>query len=264
MVSIIIPSYNNLSQLKNCIKSIQQQVYTAYEVWVIDGNSTDGTKSYLQTLEKPFYFISEPDTGVYDAMNKGVKLSKYPWLYFMGADDSFIDDESLVFFSKYFETNNDLILGKIIYKVKDGVKPFIYNSKKVEMVSKLTVSIWFYNTLHHQGLFYKRHLFVDNMYNTRYNILADYAFNLQLYKQGVKATVVNRFIATCSSSGISKSGIWQIYKEEIQLKVDQSNLILKPFFYGIAFAKYSLRRFLNRKKINTNLSTIIMRKIWVN
>jgi len=246
MVSIIIPSYNNLSQLKNCIKSIQQQVYKAYEVWIIDGNSTDGTQAYLQTLEKPFNYISESDNGIYDAMNNGVHLSKYPWLYFMGTDDELFEN-ALAIFSDEFSSENDLLLGRISYKINDAKTPFIYNRKKVEKLSKLNFNMWVYHTLHHQGVFYKRELFAHQQYDVKYVLLADYAFNLQLYKQGVKSKLVDNLIAVCSSSGLSKSGTWQVYSEEIQLKVEQSTLVLKPFFYVIALAKYSLRKLLNGK-----------------
>ena len=71
------------------------QRFTDYEVWIIDGASTDGTQEYLKTLDQRFNFISEEDSGIYNAMNKGIEKSKGEWLYFLGADDKFLSNQKL-------------------------------------------------------------------------------------------------------------------------------------------------------------------------
>ena len=86
-LTIIIPVLNNLAGLQESIKSIKNQTFKDFEVWIIDGGSSLETQNYLNLLEKPFFYQSRLDKGVYDAMNNGVELAKGKWLYFLGSGD---------------------------------------------------------------------------------------------------------------------------------------------------------------------------------
>ncbi len=94
-LSIIIPCLNQIELLKDCLKSISEQSFDSYEIIVIDGNSSDGTKMFLKVVSDSIRALSEPDKGIYDAMNKGIKLAHGQWLYFMGVDDRFYDNDVL-------------------------------------------------------------------------------------------------------------------------------------------------------------------------
>lgn len=227
-----------------CVASIQHQTFTDFEVWIVDGDSTDGTKEYLQTLEKPFYFISEKDNGIYDAMNKGISLSEGRWLYFMGADDQLYSNNVL---SNLFHSdiNNaiDIYSGKVKYC--DGDTPFIYSKKMNIKNPSWNFSMWIRNGLHHQGTFYKKEIFTNNLFKLEYKVLADYAFNLRAYRKKMKFLETHLIIAKCSGDGVSKSGNWSIYKEEYLMKVKESSLVFGIFHYLIISIKFLLRKYVN-------------------
>ena len=243
-ISIIIPVFNNLSGLIKTVESIQKQSFKNFEVWIMDGGSSLETQDYLGNLEKPFYYQSRVDKGIYDAMNKAISLAKGEWLYFLGSGDVFFEDTVL---SSIFEDkasiSEDLIAGKVVYE--GAISAFVYNAKKKVKEAGWSRFMWIRNGLHHQSTFYKKELFDSLIYQLKYSVLADYWLNLYLYKKGFTCKIINSVVAKCNSDGVSKSGDWSIYQEEIQLKIDLSSFAFKPFYYVIAKIKYLFRKSLN-------------------
>ena len=112
--SIITVSYNAKEDLEKSIKSVSNQTFKNYEYLVIDGNSTDGTKELLRKYDKEInYWVSEKDNGIYNAMNKGARVAKGDYLYFLNAGDTFSDKNSLEGVSREIDNNQDLIYGRI-------------------------------------------------------------------------------------------------------------------------------------------------------
>ncbi|APZ45134.1 glycosyl transferase family 2 [Polaribacter reichenbachii] len=240
----MVPVLNNLNGLKKTIKSIKNQSFKDFEVWVIDGNSNDETQEYLNGLNSPFFFHSEVDKGIYDAMNKGISLSKGEWLYFMGAEDIFFDDNTLnEVFRKINLENCLLVSGRISYQ--GVVNPFVYSKNKIIKNPSWSALMWLRNGLHHQGTFYKKILFIDEKYPLKFKTLSDYWFNLYLFKRKAKCKVIHKTIAKCTSDGVSKNGKWELYKEEINLKTELSSRYFVPFFYFIALSKFLSRKIVN-------------------
>ncbi len=226
------------------ISSIKNQTFKNYEVWVINGGSCKKTLGFLNQLESPFFYQSGKDKGIYDAMNKGVSLSKGEWLYFLGVEDVFYNKRVLqdVFVNSNLQKSN-LISGNVIYK---GVlNPLVKAKNKLIKKAFWSYFIWFRNGLHHQSTFYKRELFFDINYCLKYKVLADYWFNIYLFKRKEKCILIDKTIASCTANGISKKGNWTLYKEEVSLKVDLSSSMLKPFFYGMVLLKYLSRKIAN-------------------
>ena len=98
LISIIIPSFNSISLLPHALESILTQSFNDFEVVIMDNCSTDGTIKLIENysaVDKRIQFYSEKDYGIYDAMNKGIKNAKGEWLFFMGSDDSFYDQDVL-------------------------------------------------------------------------------------------------------------------------------------------------------------------------
>nr|WP_081816958.1 glycosyltransferase [Polaribacter sp. Hel_I_88] len=239
-----MPVLNNLKGLQKTIHSIKVQNFKDFEVWIVDGGSAIETQDYLNTLEKPFFYQSRVDKGIYDAMNKGISLAKGEWLYFLGTGDFFNNETVLQEVSKYLSNNTySIISGSIVYQ--GNKKPFVYSKSKMTKTPFWSFSMWIRNGLHHQGTFYKKVLFKDIKYPLKYKILSDYWLNLYLYKSTISCKIINTIIANCNSDGVSKAGSWKIYKEEIDLKTDLSSVLFSPFFYSIAYIK-----FLSRKTIN--------------
>ena len=207
------------------------QRFTDYEVWIIDGASSDGAQEYLKTLGSRFNYISEKDFGIYNAMNKGIEKSTGEWLYFLGADDSFFNESVL-----------ENVFSNISYKIEQLLLGSIEYSNKSTFISSFSFKLWFKNTVHHQSVFYKRELFDNLRYNERFKILADYHLNLQLFKQKVPCNKIEKVIATCGENGVSKNYNWNLYKEEILLKTSLTSVFLMPIFYILGISKYIFRR----------------------
>lgn len=181
-------------------------------------------------------------------MNKGINLSKGEWLFFLGTDDLFFNDAVLEKTSSFFnDIENKLLFGSVSYEV-EKYQPFIYNKNKTLKQPQWNWRIWIYNTVHHQATFYKRSLFEEYNFDFNYKVLADYAMNIYLYQKKIPFKIIDTTISKCSSSGTSKSGIWSLYKEEVQIKKNASLYIWSPFFYVIAFIKFSVRKIQDGRK----------------
>jgi len=230
--------------LISTIKSIENQTFKAYEVWVVDGKSSEETQEFLHKLEPPFFYQSAKDKGIYDAMNKGIFLSNGEWLYFLGAEDVFDNNDVLqaVFGDANFD-NSSIISGKITYQ---GIlNPLVIAKNKWIQNPSWSKFMWIRNGLHHQGTFYKKALFFEVKYNLEYSILSDYWFNLYLFKRKESCVLIDKKIAICTSNGVSKLGNWALYQQEINLKTALTSYLLKPFFYAIAFLKFLSRKIAN-------------------
>lgn len=191
----------------------------------------------------PFYFLSEKDDGIYDAMNKGILKSKGEWLFFLGSGDVFSNDAVLANVFSSINKGYSLVSGKINYS--GNTRPFIYSKRKTLKKPTWSSAMWLKNGLHHQGTFYRRKLFLETTYNLTYKILSDYWFHVYLYKKKIPCQIVDLLITNCNSDGVSKKGQWKIYQEEISLKTDLSSVYLAPLFYILSIIKYSLRKIIN-------------------
>lgn len=121
-VSIITVAYNSAKTLSDTIRSVLGQTYSDIEYWIIDGNSNDGTQNIIRQYEKHFNgrmrWISEPDCGIYDAMNKGISLCSGDIIGFLNADDFFTSDHAVAHIAKHFTDDTDAIYGDVHF-VKD-------------------------------------------------------------------------------------------------------------------------------------------------
>lgn len=96
LISIIIPTYNCENTFTIALKSVLSQDLEEKEIIIVDGGSSDGTLDLLNKYDQQIdYWISEPDNGIYDALNKGIDLANGEWLYFLGSDDKLYDNHVL-------------------------------------------------------------------------------------------------------------------------------------------------------------------------
>lgn len=196
LVSIITVVYNGAATLENTILSVAGQTFRDFEFVIVDGGSKDATpeiiKKYPGAVTR---WISEPDKGVYDAMNKGIRLAEGEWLYFLGSDDLFQDANVLEkIFSDPSLTNLDLVYGDVLspsYKGRyDG--PFTLE----KLLSR---------NLSHQAAFYRKSLF-DRLghYDQRYRMHADWDFNLRCFSDpAIRTQYTGVLVATFGADGIS-------------------------------------------------------------
>ena len=212
--------------------SIQNQYFTDYEVIIVDGDSRDGTISYLKSLQPPFFYHSEQDSGVYEAMNKGVKMAKGDWFCFLGADDQFANSSVLEEVQKQLENQFQVVFGNVIYS----------DTFKKIFQSKWASWLWFSNRMHHQSMFYNKDVFKDHTFSEGYKILSDYELTLKLYKEKIAVKKIELSITNCGSNGVSKNYNWSLYKEEIEIKTKLTSGYLKPIFFLLGLLKFLVKK----------------------
>lgn len=198
-ISVIIPSFNCCAVLSKAIESIILQDYKNLQLIIIDGGSTDGTIDLLKKYHTNIdYWISEPDNGVYNAMNKGIAAAKGTWLFFLGADDELLPGVISNIFNSVSFANNDIVYGKVIIKNKGKQ---LGRQTDYENLIELNIP--------HQAIFYRKSIFEKfKGYNEKYKVLADYDLNLKIFEdQSLKKVFINTPISLFCNNGISNRTI---------------------------------------------------------
>jgi len=216
-LSIITICYNEPNLEATC-QSIINQTWQDFEWIVIDGGSNPETQAvwdkYKDRINK---FISEKDKGIYNAMNKGIKLATGKYLNFMNAGDSFYDNQVLrdTFESK--KQTADVLYGD--YSYSKGTK---YQTI-CKFPPKILKYFWTKAILNHQSTFIKRKLFKKyGLYDEHLKILADYDIFLRFYTNNATFEHINRIIALFGYTGISS--------REENLKDKEFRLIKERYF----------------------------------
>lgn len=191
--SIVTITYNNRDGLSRTANSIQNQTNKNYEWIIIDGASTDGTQD-----DFPHYpsatIISEPDNGIYDAMNKGINRATGDYLIFMNAGDMFATPDILDHVNSLTHPNPDLIYG-------DSIEGAYYKTARTPQHIN-----WGLFT-HHQAIFYNRQALGDIRYDTHYKIAADYDLTLRFLQNHKNAMYIRKPICIFEQGGISQQQV---------------------------------------------------------
>jgi putative colanic acid biosynthesis glycosyltransferase len=194
LISIVTVIFNGEKTIKRAIESVLNQSYKNIEYILIDGCSTDGTIEIIKEYEgRIAYWISEPDNGIYDAMNKGVKASRGEWIFFLGCDDYLIDSQSINKLSTHIAEDLMMIFGDVIYS--DGY----------HFHSSLDTRVLISNSVHHQSCLYRSELFKNFLYDVSNKVCADYELNLISFLKKHKFYYVGETISFCQTGGISFS-----------------------------------------------------------
>lgn len=208
-LSIITINYNHLDGLKKTYNSVVCQTWKDYEWIIIDGRSTDGSREFIEEHQKEFsYWCSEPDNGVYNAMNKGILKAQGEYLIFMNSGDTFASPTILdeIFMEKYSE---DVIYGYMMRRTLDGVP-----NNQGMMKPVLYWYDFYYESLPHQASFLKKELFEKyGLYNESYRICGDWEFNIRtIIKNGASYKFIPKKIAIYECDGISDGNISELKK----------------------------------------------------
>jgi glycosyltransferase involved in cell wall biosynthesis len=199
-LSIITINLNNKLGLQRTVESVQNQNYTNFEFIVIDGNSNDGSKEYLEANKNHFnYYVSEPDSGIYNAMNKGIKIAKGEYLFFLNSGDDFTNANSLDNITKHL-FDKDIIYFNINKVGENGT-----NLKAVPQTLSFT---YLYNDLPpHQSTFIKKSLFdTVGFFDENLKIVADWKFLIMaLIKHNASYKYVDEVHTNFYLGGISSS-----------------------------------------------------------
>ncbi len=215
-LSIITINYNNVEGLRKTIESVVNQTYSDFEYIIIDGASTDGSVDIIkQFADKISYWVSEPDKGIYNAMNKGILKANGEYLLFLNSGDWLYGDNVLkVVFKEY--RDEDLIYGDaILIDNKKIIERFIYP----ECLTAFYLFNWM---ICHQSIFHKKMLFDKRNYNEQYKIVADWEFLIQaIICNNCTFIKINEIIVYNDATGISSNE---------NAAIEERNKVLAEYF----------------------------------
>lgn len=199
-VSIITVSYNSEKTITKTIESVLAQTYSDIEYWVIDGKSSDGTVEIAERYRKPLdqrgiacHIISEPDGGIYDAMNKGIRLAEGDIIGIINSDDWYEPEAVQTAVDTFQREGCDLLYGNIRMHRADG-STFI---KRARLRNFQTSRDWNHPTTFVKAEWYKQYPFRN------LGIHDDYGFFLQMKKLGKKIVTVDKVLANFQMGGAS-------------------------------------------------------------
>ena len=201
-VTIITVNYNNRNGLERTIKSVIQQTYSDIEYIVIDGASTDGSIEVIKQYSNQIsLWISEPDNGIYNAMNKGIGKANGNYILFLNSGDYLINSQTIsnVFTKK--QENTDLIIGR-----QKHINAIGKISKAPRLhVNEINMQFFLSSTLPHQATFIKRSLFdTCNVYNETYQVSADWVFWIKsVVEYGCTYKIIPQYISIMEPEGMS-------------------------------------------------------------
>lgn len=234
-LSIITINLNNINGLRNTFKSISEQnKHTDIEWIVVDAKSNDGSVDFLFTIKPPFQYkyISEIDSGIYDAMNKGICLSTGQYYIFLNSGDSFYNNVAIE--SIFIEINKGKNIDLILFGFEHN------NTKRFPKPN-----FWRFWSLptSHQAMIYKSNLFINNKYSYLYKYASDLDHFLKLFKLKISTITVKKILisnepyGTNNNLDILKEEYIKIYKDYIGYFFAKTLMNLKFKYLKIYFNK---------------------------
>jgi len=205
-ISIVTVCYNSENYIRDSIESVLQQDYQNVEYIIIDGGSTDKTTEIIQEYtEELAYFISEPDKGIYDAMNKGIAVSTGDYVGILNSDDFFTHGSVLSEVAGFAKSDKDMILGSVQF-VKPECKDVVTRIYKSTFFSPWMLRFGLMPP--HPGAYVKRDLYIQNgFYKVGFKIAADFEYMVRsLFRKKASYVKSGTPWVCMREGGISTSG----------------------------------------------------------
>ena len=213
LITIVTVCYNVCNSLRNTIQSVVKQTYKNIEYIIVDGGSKDGSIELIKQNQNHITrWISEPDKGIYDAMNKGIDMATGEWIIFMNAGDEFYTESAIAdIFTRQFSDDVKLIYGDVMLDFgKLGLL-----SKRLGKVSKENVPF----EICHQSVFTKTDILKQIHYDLSYKICADCNSFAEINRKGYKLKYVPVFISRFEVvGGVSSKKIMCAYFEHAKIQ----------------------------------------------
>ena len=230
-ISVITINLNNLKGLKRTVESVISQTCRDFEYIVIDGASTDGSKEYIGTIGRINYWVSEPDKGIYNAMNKAVAVAKGEYCIFMNSGDCFYNDRVL-------EDMCSVLKGKDFYT---GHPVLVYDDRmeKVKLPKSISISFMLIGSIYHQCTFTRTAILKERPYNEQHRLVSDWEYFFKewllfnrsyevldtliayFYMDGLSNT--NKELDDCERAEVVKDIFTELYyreEHEVVIRVD--------------------------------------------
>lgn len=242
ILSIITINYNNKAGLQKTIDSVITQTFKDFEWIIIDGGSTDGSKELIEQYSQYItYWVSEPDNGIYHAMNKGILVARGKFLYFLNSGDALYSKSTL---TSIFKQNlyGDIIYGNAIFINKDKSKELVIPNKQLSLSYFMSRHV-----INHQSTFINKKLFDNNLYNENLKLVSDWEFEIKQAILGKIYQYIDEIFVLYDNTGLTS----QI-----------SDLLIKEQAWVIDNISWALKRDINelfdlRKKMNNGYVKII-------
>ncbi len=207
--SVITVTHNNLDGLRRTAASLTAQDSSDYEWIVIDGASRDGTSAFM--AHRPAHFISEPDRGIYDAMNKGISRARGTYLIFMNAGDSFAAGNTLSrIHHELHERMPDFIYGDALETLPSGGLAY----KKSRAAHKYREGM----ITHHQSMLYRRAVIENMRFDLRYAVAADFDFTLQFMEKSAQIARLDFPVCVFEPGGLSQRQCLRGRREQFRVR----------------------------------------------
>jgi len=236
MITIVTVCLNAVREIETTILSVLNQTYSNIEFIVIDGGSTDGTKDIIHKYQDQIaHFISEPDKGIYDAMNKGIDLATGEWINFMNAGDCFVNENVIANVSPALQDGHDVVFGNTI----------MVNGRQMKL-NKGQLFPDRFPKIGHQSSFVKTSLMKENHFNTKYIISADFDFLYKMFMEGKDFFYVDMEIALYNMDGMSSNHRELLYREHCEIKrIAHSRTKIIKYRIEDAMPVWLMKRLLN-------------------
>ena len=234
--SLVTISYNSQVLINKTLESVKTQTFKKFEHIIIDGKSTDKTLSIAKKFDHISKIISEPDKGIYDALNKGIKNSTGEIIGFLNSDDTFYDENSLQHIVDAFDKDTDCIFGDLIYTDKND------KVKRVWKSSAFKKGAFKKGWMPAHPTFYCRRSVYEKLglYDDSFKIAGDFELMLRfLEKHNIRSKYIPRTLVNMKVGGASNNGIkskLDILKEEFRA-FNQNNIPVNKLSYIFHKAK---------------------------
>jgi glycosyltransferase involved in cell wall biosynthesis len=212
LVSVITVVYNAQDTIQRAIDSVRRQTYKNLQYIVIDGASSDNTLQIIEdNLDVIKSYVSESDSGIYDAMNKGIKRSEGSYIIMLNSDDWYEDNAIELLVNHIQDTNVDFVGSLARYINPDGTSK-VLPSMSFDEATLLRMP------LRHQTLLISRNIYEKlGLYDTSFPIIADFDFAIRLYLNGLSYSEVNLPLLNFSTTGVSNTNWEKLHQEHSSL-----------------------------------------------
>ncbi|STP08907.1 glycosyltransferase family 2 protein [Helicobacter cinaedi] len=280
LISVVTVVYNDIAHIVETMDSVVGQDYPHIEYIIIDGASSDGTREkimeyiisnavidskkceeqngriYLTATHREknlrFKFLSEADSGIYDAMNKGIDLATGEWCNFMNCGDRFYNSHTILeLFTRFFVMHgggaaHHNFATFIIY----GDTQIIYDDTHSKILYASTKPHKYHHNFIHQSSFIATPLMQKYRYDTGFKIAGDSDFFAKAYNNGANFIYIPLTVSSFNVEGISSSLSWQMFKEDCQIGYKYNCLF--PIFHALKYMFWVIPRVCIRNAIPAN------------
>lgn len=232
-ISVVTVVFNSVRTLEQTLKSVLNQTYKNVQYIIIDGGSTDGTIELIHSYRGDIdTFVSEPDKGIFDAMNKGQKFAQGDWLIFLGADDLLLSPTIIEEVVPYFKDPEEIYYGNAYIKVSNR----LYNGK----LNKWSMTL---GSVSHQAIFYPKSVYKNKDYDQSFRIFADHIYNIELFKSHTsKFVYIPKLISIFDGHGVSSYAKDEKYEKNLVKIITQHFGMLVGLYVWIRRKIYSLQK----------------------